>query len=118
MAPYQNFNTLLVTSIQYLFITQISYLNNTYHYLVSEDNVIYRAFGKGIEDQGIGNKWHYNLVAYVIYEGLHLNQPINFDFHACFQMEVAFMPEMIGNIAAGCERAGIMTEGEPCDTSG
>ena len=51
-------------------------------------------------------------------KGLHLGQPTNFDFHACFQMEVAFMPEMIGNVAAGCERAGIMTEGEPCDTTG
>ena len=28
------------------------------------------------------------------------------------------MPELIGNIASGCERGGIMTEGEPCDTSG
>lgn len=88
------------------------------NYLVAEDNVVYRAFGKGIEDEGIGNKWHYNLVSYVIYEGIHLDQELNFDFHACFQMEVAFMPELIGNVAAGCERGGIMTEGEPCDTTG
>ena len=86
--------------------------------LVSEDNVVYRALGKGIEDEGTGNKWRYNLVSYVLYEGIHLNQETNFDFHACFQMEIAFMPEMIGNVAAGCERAGIMTEGEPCDTTG
>ena len=86
--------------------------------LVSEGNVVYRAFGKGIEDAGTGNKWHYNLVSYVIYEGIHLNQPTNFNFHACFQMEKSYKLEMIGNVAAGCERGGIMTEGEPCDTSG
>merc|ERR1719412_1844221 len=28
------------------------------------------------------------------------------------------MPELIGNVAAGCERGGFHTEGEPCDTSG
>ena len=86
--------------------------------LVSEGNIVYRALGKGIEDAATGNKWHYNLVSYVLYEGIHLDQPQNFNFHACFQMEEAYMPEMIGNIAAGCERGGIMTEGEPCDSSG
>ena len=86
--------------------------------LVSEGNVVYRAFGKGIEDTGTGNKWLYNLVTYVIYEGIHLNQPLNFNFHSCFQLEKAYMPELIGNIAAGCERGGIMTEGYFDDSRG
>ena len=29
-------------------------------------------------------------------------------------MQDAIMPELIGNVAAGCERGGIVTQGEPC----
>ena len=86
--------------------------------IVFEDNVVYRALSKGIEDEGTGNKWHYNLVAYVLYVGIHLDQPLNFDFHSCIQVEMSFMAELVGNVAAGCERGGISTEGEPCDRTG
>lgn len=86
--------------------------------ILFEDNVVYRALGKGIEDEGIRNKWHYNLVSYVLYEGIHLDQPLNFNFHSCFTMTLSFMAELIGNVAAGCERGGIDTEGEPCDLTG
>ena len=32
-------------------------------------------------------------------------------------MQDAIMPEMIGNVAAGCERGGIATQGEPCTST-
>ena len=83
-----------------------------------QDNVAYRVFGKGMVDEGTGSKWRNNLVAYGIYEGIHLNQPINFDFHSCFTINDANLIEFIGNVAAGCERGGIETEGEPCDPTG
>lgn len=80
--------------------------------------MVYRVLGKGIVDEGTGNKWHTNLVAYSLYLGIHLNQPSNFDFLSCFSIQGARLPEFIGNVAAGCERGGIHTEGEPCDTTG
>ena len=79
---------------------------------------MYRALGNGMIDEGTKNKWHRNLVAYVLFQGIHLNQPVNFEFDSCFKMLDATMPELIGNVAAGCERGGFHTEGEPCDTSG
>ena len=79
---------------------------------------MYRALGNGMIDEGTNNKWHRNLVVYVIYQGIHLNQPLNFEFDSCFKMLDATMPELIENVAAGCERGGIHSEGEPCDTSG
>ena len=39
--------------------------------------MIYRALDKGIEDEGTQNKWHRNLVGYVLFTGTYLNQNIN-----------------------------------------
>ena len=41
---------------------------------------MYRALGNGMIDEGTNNKWHRNLVVYVIFQGIHLNQPVNFEF--------------------------------------
>ena len=79
---------------------------------------MYRALGNGMIDEGTNTQWHSNLVAYVLYQGIHLNQPLNFEFDSCFKIVDAVMPEFIGNVAAGCERGGIHSEGEPCDTTG
>ena len=79
---------------------------------------MYRALGNGMIDEGTNNKWHRNLVVYVLFQGIHLNQPVNFEFDSCFKMLDATMPELIENVAAGCERGGVHSEGEPCDTSG
>ena len=83
-----------------------------------ENNVVYRTFDYGVIDKARSNKWIKNLVAYTIYAGTHLKgRGKSLDFHDCITIDEARDITFKNNVAAGCERGGLRTDGETCGTS-
>ena len=79
------------------------------------DNVVRRAYQDGVIDRGEENAWRRNLVAYVIFEGTHLgSKAASQYFGSCIDVRSAKNVILEGNVAAGCERGGLRTEGQAC----
>ena len=84
--------------------------------ILLEDNVIYRTLEYGLRDEGVGNRWIHNFIAWTKYVGLHKDQRGNFYKRGCIILNEAWDTDFRNNAMAGCERAGLVATGHICSS--
>ena len=84
------------------------------HGVTVEDNVVYRFFQSGIRDESQGTKIVRNLVTMGESIEERKGKSTAVEFFGCIDIQRAHAPILIGNVAAGCAQAGILTRGSPC----
>jgi len=80
-----------------------------------EDNVIFRHINDGILDESDGARINGNLVTKGESIPRILGLTANPDFYGCINNKRSVGGSLIGNVAAGCAQAGILSIGNECD---